>query len=71
MGCLPRKAAKREKRHLRKKKFKSIQLKGAEGLNRALMSDMEIQILDFAQLVFGLALLHYILSMHFSFALEL
>lgn len=43
--------------------FQSTELKGIGNLNSVLASDIEMQRLEFTQLVFGLPLSHYFLAM--------
>ena len=45
--------------------LQSTKLKGVGDLKSTLTSDMEMQSLEFAQLVFGLALVQYFLTMTF------
>ena len=67
MGHLPRKAAKRSGTSPRERStVQSIKLKGAGHLERVLTSDMKIQCLEFAQLVFSLALVQHSISSLFS-----
>jgi hypothetical protein len=58
MGYLPRKAANREWNQPRRKKFVAVNKneKGTEDLETALTSDMKMQSLELAQLVFCLSL---------------
>ena len=50
--------------------LQSTKLKGIGDLKSALTSDVEMQSLEFAQLVFGLALVQYFLTMLLSHILE-
>ena len=54
--------------------LQSTKLKGAGDLKTALTSDIEMQSLEFAQLVFGLALVQYFLTMlpslHFRMVMD-
>jgi hypothetical protein len=45
--------------------FQSTKMKGVGNLKNALTSLMKIQSLEFAQMVFGLVLVHYFLTMKF------
>lgn len=50
--------------------LQSTKLKGIGDLKSTLMSDMEIQSLEFVQLIFGLALVQCFLTMFSFFLLE-
>ena len=67
MGYLPRKAAIREwNQPKRKSVWQSTKLKGVGELKSFLTSDMEIQSLKCAQLVFSLALVLYFCTLVLS-----
>jgi hypothetical protein len=67
VGCLLRNTAIREWNQPRRKKFVSVNKdeKGVEDLESGLTSDMEMQSLEFAHLVSGLAFVQYFLTVTF------
>ena len=80
VGYLPRKAANREWNQPKRTKFvaagcqicqqQSTRMKGVGDLKSTLTLDMEMRSLEFAQLVFGLALVQYFLTMTFCISCD-
>ena len=67
VGYVPQRATNMEwNQHKRKRCVSDKKLNGVEDLKNILTSDIEIQCLEFAQLVLCLALVQYFLTMFLS-----